>query len=275
MAQWGSSDATSNAVLWAPAKYNLAPNSANRDALYTNSTADAFVTGQTIGMYGVDQTEIGIGAKALSAAALNGPGTGGNYIPGEIMTINNTGATYSASSTVAVVTTEVRTAAVVVGGTGYANGDTVRLNTGAGNQGIFTVTTGAADTIVASVALTNRGAFTTNPTLTAGATTKLTGSGTGLTLTVTTRIKTLGIAEPGDYSVAPTSLTGVALSGSATGTGATADLTYATQSKGITHTGWVVRTVGSGGRAGRVQNEVLVAGGIITDGSDDTVYPDA
>lgn len=41
----------------------------------------------------------------------------------------------------------------------------------------------------------------------------------------------------------------------------------------VAHTGWVVRTVGSGGRAGRVQSEVLVAGGITTDG-EDTVYPD-
>lgn len=34
------------------------------------------------------------------------------------------------------------------------------------------------------------------------------------------------------------------------------------------HTGWVLRKVGSGGRAGRVQTEVLVAGGM---GADNTV----
>jgi len=42
----------------------------------------------------------------------------------------------------------------------------------------------------------------------------------------------------------------------------------------VAHTGWVLRTVGSGGRAGRVMTEVLVAGGIISDGSDDAVLPD-
>lgn len=42
----------------------------------------------------------------------------------------------------------------------------------------------------------------------------------------------------------------------------------------IAHTGWVVRTEGSGGRAGRVSYEVLVAGGITSDGSDDTSMPD-
>lgn len=44
--------------------------------------------------------------------------------------------------------------------------------------------------------------------------------------------------------------------------------------KGVAHTGWILRTVGSGGRAGRVHNEVLVAGGITGD-SDDSVLPDA
>jgi hypothetical protein len=43
---------------------------------------------------------------------------------------------------------------------------------------------------------------------------------------------------------------------------------------GIAHTGWVIRTVGQGGRAGRVSHEVLVAGGIISDGADDAVLPD-
>ena len=43
---------------------------------------------------------------------------------------------------------------------------------------------------------------------------------------------------------------------------------------GIAHTGWAIRTVGSGGRAGRVHYEVLVAGGITTDGVDDVVLPD-
>lgn len=42
------------------------------------------------------------------------------------------------------------------------------------------------------------------------------------------------------------------------------------------HAGWVLRTVGEGGRSGRVLEETLVAMGTITsDGSDDTVYPDA
>lgn len=43
------------------------------------------------------------------------------------------------------------------------------------------------------------------------------------------------------------------------------------------HAGWVKRTVGYGGRAGRVQTEVLVAMGSMTtdNNDDDTAYPDA
>jgi hypothetical protein len=50
-----------------------------------------------------------------------------------------------------------------------------------------------------------------------------------------------------------------------------------TQASGVNgHAGWVLRTVGSGGRAGRVTEETLVAMGSMTgDGSDDAVYPDA
>jgi hypothetical protein len=44
---------------------------------------------------------------------------------------------------------------------------------------------------------------------------------------------------------------------------------------GITHTGWVRRTTGTGGRAGRVQYETLVAGGSITgDAADDRQFTD-
>lgn len=39
-------------------------------------------------------------------------------------------------------------------------------------------------------------------------------------------------------------------------------------SKKIAHTGWVKRTVGSGGRSGREHYEVLVAGGISGDATD-------
>lgn len=54
------------------------------------------------------------------------------------------------------------------------------------------------------------------------------------------------------------------------------DTSETSATSGVAHAGWVLRTVGSGGRAGRVQYETLVAGGSITgDGTDDTQFPDA
>jgi hypothetical protein len=42
------------------------------------------------------------------------------------------------------------------------------------------------------------------------------------------------------------------------------------------HAGWVVRTTGTGGRAGRTQTETIVAMGSMTgDAEDDTTLPDA
>lgn len=58
MSQWGKSDAASNSVIWAPTSVKLAPDTTNRDALYGNTTADSFVTNQTIGMFGVDSNEV-------------------------------------------------------------------------------------------------------------------------------------------------------------------------------------------------------------------------
>jgi hypothetical protein len=67
---------------------------------------------------------------------------------------------------------------------------------------------------------------------------------------------------------------------------ASADRATATAAKGsgatgtqITHSGWVKRTVGTGGRAGRIQYETLVAMGTAAatsgDAADDLVLPDA
>jgi hypothetical protein len=45
---------------------------------------------------------------------------------------------------------------------------------------------------------------------------------------------------------------------------------------GVQHAGWVRRVAGTGGRAGRIQYETLVASGSITgDQGDDTQFPDA
>ncbi len=54
------------------------------------------------------------------------------------------------------------------------------------------------------------------------------------------------------------------------------DTTEAGVTQGAGHAGWVRRTAGSGGRSGRVQYEVLVAGSSISgDAADDTEFADS
>ena len=53
------------------------------------------------------------------------------------------------------------------------------------------------------------------------------------------------------------------------------DIVEAQANKAVTHAGWVKRSIGTGGRAGRVFYETLVAmSSIVTDAADDATLPD-
>lgn len=57
MAQWGNTDDAANSVFWAVSQFNKTANTTNQTALFGNTTADAFVSGITVGQYAVDTTE--------------------------------------------------------------------------------------------------------------------------------------------------------------------------------------------------------------------------
>lgn len=57
MSQWKNDDSAANSVIWGTAQLDQTVNSANRDLLFGNTTADAYYTGATHGQYGVDVTE--------------------------------------------------------------------------------------------------------------------------------------------------------------------------------------------------------------------------
>ena len=85
MALYGKSDAASNVHIGVVMQVNhkgAAVNTANRDALYGNTTADAFTTGVTQGIFGVDVAEsrarrAGDGAKTSPGWVLRTVGSGG------------------------------------------------------------------------------------------------------------------------------------------------------------------------------------------------------
>jgi len=65
MANWGNTDDAANSVLWATTQAKLTPNTVNQTNLFGNTTADAFITGETLGQFGVSGAE----AQALRAGA--------------------------------------------------------------------------------------------------------------------------------------------------------------------------------------------------------------
>lgn len=84
MAQWGNTDDAANSVLWAVSQVNLPANTDNQTALFGNSTADAFISGVTVGQYGVDINEVtaaraeGSGDRAAHAGwVIRTEGSGG------------------------------------------------------------------------------------------------------------------------------------------------------------------------------------------------------
>lgn len=278
MPLWGKTDAASNSVIYAPAQLNQTPNTANRDALYGNTTANGYGTGETVGMYGVDTTEMSVGSGGVATVVLVNRGSGytanatvtisggggasatanatANTSTGKIQIVNitNAGSSYETNPTVTIsapsaitfnalsaVSNTNDTIALTTANSKFLVGDSLTYTVASGNTAVDGLTSGQSYFVVAANTTTIQLATTPN--------------GTAINLTA-------GVSETGH------SLTGVTATAAATVGGA--------QNKGVTHAGWVIRKEGTGGRAGRVQYETLVAMGSMTsDGSDDTVLPDS
>jgi len=262
MAQWGMSDASSNAVLWAPTSVRLAPSTTNRDNLYGNTTADAFTSGQTVGMFAIDNSEAG-GYSNVTTVAVGNAGSGFTVRPTVTF-----GAPDQAGGTNAAGNTTAKVVAVAIGdaGTGYVNAEVVTVAGGTGTAANVTISNTDASGVVTAIAITSgqAGSYTALPTLANNSVSG--GSGSGLKVNLTIGLNTVTVSANGSgYSAAP-----AVTIGGAGGTGAVATASVNTsEGDKAAHSGWVLRTVGSGGRANRVQYEVLVAGNISSDNNAD------
>lgn len=277
MSQWGSSDAASNSVIWAPTSVRQAPTRTNANLMYGNTTSNAYGTGQRISLLAVDSTEGRVGSGNVAFINITSAGSGysanatvtisggggssatanatANTSTGRIQIVNISaaGSSYETNPTVAIaaptaqsfnaltaVSNTADTIALTTANSIFQVGDLVTYTVAAGNTAVGGLTSGTSYYIVAA------------NTTTVQLGTTLGGAAINLTSSVT---------ETG-HSLTGQTATAVAIVGGA-------------QNKGVAHTGWVIRTEGTGGRAGRVSYEVLVAGGITTDGSDDSILPDA
>tara|TARA_Y100000310_G_scaffold342244_1_gene444555 strand:+ start:218 stop:940 length:723 start_codon:yes stop_codon:yes gene_type:complete len=219
-------------------------------------------------VFGVDTTEISAGSDNVVSIAVDNAGTGYASAP-DVAVGGNT-------SSVATVSGGKVTALSVAGtNNNHTSVPTVTIDPPAAK-------TFNGETAVGSNAIT----FTAHGFATGDALTYAHSGGTvvgGLTTATTyyairLTADTLSLATTADNANSGTVITLTDGAGANhTLTGATATATASLGSGNYTHAGWVKRTEGTGGRAGRVQYETLVAMSTISgdDNSADTEFPDA
>jgi hypothetical protein len=279
MAQWGKSDAASNSVLWAPTRVKATPNTTNRDALFLHTTPDAFITGVTTGQFCVDANEIAVGAGNVTQIIITSGGSG--YSGNTTASFSGGGGSDAAANAFCNTSTGRITAVNITdGGSSYVTNPTVTITapsliTFNGNTAV-TSNTIAVSSANSKLTVGDKVVYAGNATSTPIG---LVNNTTYFVSFANSTVIALSATEGGANISITSAASASASAGGATLRGETATATAVVggaKNKGVAHTGWNLRTVGSGGRAGRVQYETLVAMGTLnTDGNDDSVLPDA
>lgn len=182
MSQWGKNDEASNSVIWAPTSVKVAPTRAEANTLYGNTTADAYITGTTVGMYAVDDSEIAAGGgkvahtgwilrtvgsggragrvmtEVLVAGGIAGDGSDDTVLPDYALRItsqpsgNTANTTAGQTATFRVVGASTPAGATLSYNWTYANGDAIATNA---NVGVKT----AANLVINSAVQTSNASF--------------------------------------------------------------------------------------------------------------------
>lgn len=273
MAQWGNTDDAANSVLWAVSQLNKTANTNNQTALFGNTTPGGFITGRTDGQFGLDVTEIAVTNASVVAIEITNPGSG--YTANAAVTIDGN-ATANAQANAS--TGKIATVNITSGGSAYTTKPTVTIAAPSliifnGNTAVSgnTIAIGSANSILQ---VGDKVTFAGNATSRPGG---LTDNGTYYIAFSNSSVIALSTV-PGGANVALTKASGDGnTAGGATfrGETATATATISGVASGAAHAGWVLRTVGTGGRAGRVQYETLVAMGSLTGDAEDTILKDS
>jgi hypothetical protein len=288
MSSHGNYDNAANAPYWAVMqvskginKDTSAPNLSNVTQLFGNNTVNAYTTGATVGLFHVDTTEIS-GNGNVTSITVTSAGAGYTALPQlTILGANTTQATAVANLT--LVSVDLTSNANF--GTNYTVGDRLYANTSAnGTNAVITVASVGDVTVgnVTSVTLTTPGnfagplalpiswyPFTSNTVARANA--------TGFRANLTFGIGSVRVTGAG-YQYHQDTVAAAIAGSNTTSASLTVNLTgdWSTNTHGhpATHTGWVLRTVGTGGRAGRIQWETLATLTSGTgSGADDIAFP--
>lgn len=266
-------------------------------AMFGNTTAGAFMPGVAKGVFGVDAAEVNApGVLAEGFVLTGGTGYGANAVvtitfangTSNVSCVNSTVSTsgstrgrvtaltinVAASGVTTNPTVSIAAPALIVfnGNTGVVNADdTIAVTSANSRFQVGDAVTYAGNTLSTPVGLTDNTLYYVSF-----------ANSTVLALSATSGGANINITKAaGDGTTAGgATLQGVTATGYVVVDGGAA--------KGISHAGWVLRTEGTGGRAGRVQYETLVAMGSLgaqtaaygtpattADAGDDTFLPDS
>jgi hypothetical protein len=243
---------------------------ATDSAMFTNTTISAFVSGQAVGVFGVDATEMGLNSGPLGLARVTFGGSG--YSANATVTITATnggtsGAANAFANTTAGVGGHITAINITANGTGYITNPRVVISAPSALN-ITANTSGVSNTADVLLLATANSLFQAGDRLFYGVPTGNTAipNLTGNTFFFVTFANTTALALSTTLGGSNVDIaTTVAVAGQThTLTGDTATgviLTRGAKNGGVAHAGWVVRREGTGGRAGRVHYETLVAGG--------------
>ena len=289
MSSWGNNDNAANAPYWAVetvqttnAPVAAAPTAANVALLYGNTQFQAYTQGMTVGLFMVDATETTAGGDNVVDISLSNQGSGYVEAPG-VSIVASAGA-YSASATATISAGLVSNITVANTGVGYTSTPAVTVA-----QPVLTIPIAAVIVANNVIMYTAHGqansaalVYNWNGSANIGG---ITNANTYYVVPVDANRFSLATTAANAANNVVIDLT---TQGAATqyfdivaGVRATAIASRGlSQSQGgaehATHIGWNIKTVGSGGRAGRVQYETLVAiSEVKGDGSDDISLPDA
>lgn len=297
MSNWGRSDTASNSVPWVLSQLNKTPNTANRDALFGNTTANAFVNGQKVGQFGVDRNEINVANGSIISTYVTTGGSG--YGANAVVTLTFANGTTNAVAVNSTVNStslagKVTTLNINAAGSGYSVDPVASIaapaaiNITANSTGFSNTT----DTLVVATANSRWQAgdrlFYSVPT---GNTpiAPLTGNTFYyVSFANTSTIKLAATLGGANIDLVDARVTNPGETHTIRGDTATGGVQIGGTLKGVAHAGWVLRTEGTGGRAGRVQYETLVAMGslgaqtaafgtpaAVADAADDSILPDS
>lgn len=277
MPLWGKTDNAANSVGYAVNQFGVTANSSNKTAFFGNTSVWYDSSKQVAGQFGVSGAEGNVLSGNVAIGRITNAGSGYGANGTVTFTVTNGGSAAVANAQVAVG--RVTAINISTAGSGYKTAPTITISAPAAvafngntavNAGLITLASANSKFLVGDK-VTYAGNATSTPV---GLTT-----GTEYFISFANTTVVALAATSGGANISFTDATGdTTTAGGASLTGETATGYVEVgggENKGVT-AGWNIRTVGTGGRAGRTQYECLVAMRNITgDASDDSILPDA